>query len=297
MRVVSLSRLSPSAEGHRIDRYSLALAVVTVAAIAWVLLALWHADGHGLVGHGSTGSPIPADPASAAHAHHGSHPHHAQPAAVGLTTSFLAPTGAAVGGWALMVVAMMLPPALPLLQTVERLVSRRRSAWLLVALSTGTFVAAWTVVGVVLIAGQHVVGALADGLSIDHDGAWAAGAVVLGAGLYQFSSLKERCLRGCRSPRSFVLAHWQGRRSASAELVHLTAAYAGSCIGCCWALMVICFAVGTAALPVMVALTVVMAAERLVPWGQSLVRPTGLALIGLGAVLLADPTVGALADL
>ena len=64
----------------------------------------------------------------------------------------------------------------------------------------------------------------------------------------------------------------------------LSGAYALSCIGCCWALMLICFAVGTAALPVMVALALVMAAERLAPWGRRLVRPSGLVLIVLGAV-------------
>ena len=50
--------------------------------------------------------------------------------------------------------------------------------------------------------------------------------------------------------------------------------------------MLVCFAVGTAALPVMVALTVVMAAERLVPWGRRLVRPAGLLLILLGTVMI-----------
>ncbi|MCM3487619.1 DUF2182 domain-containing protein, partial [Kocuria rosea] len=129
------------------------------------------------------------------------------------------------------------------------------------------------------------------------DARWAAAIVLIAAGIYQFTPLKDACLRGCRSPRSFVLAHWQGRRSSGTEITALSGAYALSCIGCCWALMLICFVVGAAALPAMVALSVVMAAERLVPWGRRLVRPTGLALIALGtatALSAALPSVSQL---
>ena len=66
----------------------------------------------------------------------------------------------------------------------------------------------------------------------------------------------------------------------------MVAAYAASCIGCCWALMAVCFAVGTAAaLPVMVLLAAVMAAERLATRGQRLVRPGGVAVAALGFAL------------
>jgi predicted metal-binding membrane protein len=73
------------------------------------------------------------------------------------------------------------------------------------------------------------------------------------------------------------------------EAATLAAAYAVSCVGCCVALMGLMVAVGGVALPVMVVLAAVMAAERLLPGGRRLVRPVGAALLGAGAVLALAP--------
>ncbi|MFW6187223.1 MAG: DUF2182 domain-containing protein [Actinomycetota bacterium] len=269
------------ATARRLDRNLVALAVLTASGMAWGLLALTHGSalGHSSSTHPGPGGSVQDDPAG--HAGHGGTADVVPPPA-------LVDGAVVLGAWALMVVAMMLPPALPLLQTVRRLAARRPDPWRLTALSAMTFVGAWTLVGALLMVGDEAVRALAARSWPGTDPLWAAGAVVLGAGAYQFTPLKELCLRGCRSPRSFVLAHWQGRRSPGAETVALSGAYALSCIGCCWVLMLICFTVGTAALPVMVGLTVLMAAERLVPWGRRLVRPAGLALIALGTMLLLE---------
>lgn len=265
-----------SSPGRTVDRELLTLGVLVAAAAAWALLYL----SHDVVGHGSGDlTPGGADTAVVpgnSHTHHGRTDLAPPPAMVGGLL--------AVGGWALMVVAMMLPPALPLLQTVRRLVSRQPDPWRLTTLSAMTFVGAWTVVGVVVVVADLGVRSLAERSWPGADPRWVTAGVLVLAGVYQFTPLKDLCLRGCRSPRSFVLAHWQGRRSPGTETVALSGAYALSCIGCCWALMLICFGVGTAALPVMVALALVMAAERLVPWGRRLVRPSGLVLIVLGAV-------------
>lgn len=195
----------------------------------------------------------------------------------------LRPALLVLGGWALMVVAMMLPPALPLVQTMRRLVSRRRGRLALLGAGVVAFVAVWTLAGVVLLVGDAVLHAFAatwPGLRP----AYVTGAVLAAAGLYQLTPLKQSCLRACRSPRGFAVAHWHGRRSAFVELVTLSTAYAVVCVGCCWALMAVSLAVGAAALPVMVVLAAVMAAERLVGWGRRLVVPTGVALVLLGAL-------------
>lgn len=265
-----------AARDGSIDRQLVALGVLVVAAAAWGLLFLVH----GVVGHGGehavAGGVAVPDVTDSSHSHHRGTAVSPPPVLVGGLLT--------VGGWALMVVAMMLPPALPLLQTVRRLVSRQPDPWRLTVLGGLTFVGAWTIVGAAVVVADLGVRVLAEGYWPNADPRWATAGVLVLAGVYQFTPLKDLCLRGCRSPRSFVLAHWQGRRSSGAETVTLSGAYALSCIGCCWALMLICFTVGTAALPVMVALTLVMAAERLVPWGHSLVRPSGLVLIVLGAV-------------
>lgn len=251
------------------------LVVLLVAAAAWATLVATHGDGHPATGHAIAPEPAPAGP----------HTQHSGPASgIPAPPAPLVATALTVGAWTIMVLAMMLPPALPLLQTVRRLVSRQPDPWRLTALSAMTFVGAWAVVGAAVVVGDLGVRALAQRNWPDADLRWVTAVVLVGAGVYQFTPLKDLCLRGCRSPRSFVLAHWQGRRSTGAETITLSGAYALSCIGCCWALMLVCFAVGTASLAAMVGLSLLMAAERLVSWGRRLVRPAGLVLVLLGAV-------------
>ena len=265
----------PSAPvGHARDPQLLTLAVIALAAGAWGVLAVAHPMGHSLGEAAATAPSVPP-------------PGHGHTTGGGAPPAVLVHGALAVGGWAVMVVAMMLPPALPLLQTVRRLVGHRPDPWRLTTLSAMTFVGVWTTVGAVLVAGDLGVRALWAGQGwADARTGTVAGVVLVAAGVYQFTPLKDLCLRGCRSPRSFALAHWQGRRSSGAEIVSLSGAYAASCVGCCWALMLVCFAVGVAALPVMVVLAVLMSAERLVPWGRLLVRPAGLVLVLLGAALV-----------
>lgn len=251
----------------------LALAVLALAAAAWIAVSLTHGTS---LDHHRLGGLLGASEEAPAH----EHDHHAA-GAVSTEPSALGPALLVLGGWALMVVAMMLPPALPLVQTMHRLLARRRARTALLAAGVAAFVAVWTVAGVVLLTGDAVLHAVAEawpGLRP----AYVTGGVLVAAGVYQLTPLKRACLRACRSPRSFALAHWHGRRPALVELATVSAAYSVVCVGCCWALMAVSLAVGAAALPVMVVLAALMAAERLVGWGRRLVVPTGVALVALG---------------
>lgn len=258
------------------------LVIVFLAALAWMFLAFMHP---GVNPSDPGAGQVPAlEPSITGHSQH-----------LGITSEGSRSTGIlAVGilnllGWAIMVVAMMLPLALPMLQTVRQLVSGGPDAWRFRMLSAMTFLALWTLVGVVMVLGDLGIGALWTGQG--RTGASSpvvVGVVLVVAGLFQLSPLKDRCLRGCRSPRSFALTHWRGQRSPAAEIITMSGAYALSCVGCCWALMLIGFAVGMAALPVMVALALFMGAERLMPWGRHLVRPAGLCLVLLGIVTVLD---------
>ncbi|WP_091107618.1 DUF2182 domain-containing protein [Geodermatophilus dictyosporus] len=192
---------------------------------------------------------------------------------------------AALTGWALMVVAMMLPPALPLLRVLQRLVARHRTRHLLVASAAGAFLAVWVVVGALLVAGELVVLAVTGGAWRPAPQVLVGGVLVL-AGAFQLSPLKRRCLTACRSPRTFAVAHWHGERRPAVEAATIGVAYGASCVGCCWALMAVCLAGGTAHLATMVPLAVVMAAERTTRTGLRLVRPIGVAAVLLGLVLL-----------
>ena len=212
-----------------------------------------------------------------------------------------APVHAAHGAlvrWAVMVVAMMLPPALPMLGVLRGLVARRRVPGLLVTIGSAAFVAVWTLAGALLIG---VAGALRAGVAAvpwfaGHPTV-VAGVAVAAAGAYQFAPWKDRCLTACRSPRGFAARYWHGENPL-VDIATLAGAYALSCAGCCVALMgvavVVDGAAGLVALPVMVVLAAVMAAERLLPGGRRLVRPVGAALLGAGALLVVGPLAAGL---
>jgi predicted metal-binding membrane protein len=182
-------------------------------------------------------------------------------------------------GWALMMLAMMLPTATTLLDAVGRLADDRRRSIRLQSLAAAGFVGAWMAMGYVFRVGDLPIHALVDTFG------WVARVLPAGAllfaGLYQFSSLKHRCLTVCRSPSTLVYKHWRGRGPRDA--LHVGLAYGISCVGCCWALMLVLFALGAASIVWMLAFGVLMAAEK--HTAASSRKPTwiGLALFAAAA--------------
>jgi predicted metal-binding membrane protein len=119
---------------------------------------------------------------------------------------------------------------------------------------------------------------------------WLIGAVVLiAAGAFQFSSLKERCLTECRTPVGFLMERY---RPGAAAAFRTGVSHAVFCIGCCWALMLVAFAAGAGNLVWMAILTTVMVVERTVSGGARIVRPVGTWLILLGVLTLLHPGGG-----
>jgi len=184
-----------------------------------------------------------------------------------------------------MVAAMMLPLALSFLATISRLVQARPHPWLLVLASAVGFFIPWVVTGQlfeIFDAGVHFVVDRTPWLSA-HDGLIVAGALVL-AGLYQFTPIKTRCLTVCRSPFGLVARRWRGAAPMSESML-LGASYGTSCVGCCWTLMLVMFAVGTANLALMVGMALAMAAER-VPGVRRAAAPVlGVGLLCAGTVV------------
>ena len=111
------------------------------------------------------------------------------------------------------------------------------------------------------------------------------------AGAYQFSSLKHRCLEQCRTPVAFVLARW-GRPRAQRAAFRLGVEHGVFCLGCCWSLMLVMFAVGLGSLAWMLGLAVVMATEKNVSWGRQLSRPVGALLLVWSLVLAVAGVLG-----
>src|SRR5271170_3078923 len=192
------------------------------------------------------------------------------------------------GGWLLMTAAMMLPTTLPLLHRFELLVGARPERSQLIALLIAGYLVAWAGFGVaahLVDTTLHAAARQAGWLAVD--GPLIGAAVLATAGLFQFSRLKYRCLDKCRTPFSFLAQHWRGtapRRDALRLGLH----HGLYCVGCCWAIMLLMFVVGTGNVGWMLGLGAVMAAEKNAAWGRHLSRPLGGALLAAAAGVVAS---------
>ena len=196
-----------------------------------------------------------------------------------------------VAGWTLMTFAMMLPTSLPLVQLFQRMTRQRPNPTRLVVLLIAGYLSVWVMFGVVAHIGDrglHEIVAMSAWLEAN---AWLLGAgTLLLAGAYQFTPLKYHCLDKCRSPLSFITEHWLGNRQ-QAQAFRLGVHHGIFCVGCCWSLMLLMFAVGMANIGWMLALGVVMAVEKNMPWGRRLSTPLGIVLLGWGLVLILVATL------
>ncbi len=249
---------APSASSTEAGR--IAGAVLGVAATAWLCLLGWHA------------SPY----ASFLDHHALEHVHAGQ---LALLLVFLA-------GWVLMIAAMMLPTSAAMLATFGRAVSMRADRRRLVWIAAVGYLTTWTLVGDALLAGDFALHRLVDSWPWLHDHSWLIAAATLStAGTFQFSVLKRRCLTACRSPRTFLATRWHGR-TALRDAFRLGLDHGVYCIGCCWAVMLVLFALGAGSLIWMAIAGLAMAAEKNAPWGRRLSAPLGILLLA-GAVVVA----------
>lgn len=189
-------------------------------------------------------------------------------------------------GWLVMVGAMMLPPSMRFVLTLRRLLGSRRYGGLLVLAGIGAFATVWVFVGQLFQIGDLGVHALVNASPWLRARPYlvTAGALAL-AGAYQLAPLKLRCLRACRNPAGFVARAWHGR-SPGMDVLRIGTAYGWSCVGCCWAMMLLMFAAGLTSLALMAVLAAAMLAERHVPRIGLGVHAVGAALV-VASVLIA----------
>ena len=188
-------------------------------------------------------------------------------------------------GWVLMVAAMMLPTTLPIIEIFRRITDGRADAGRLIGLVVAGYLVAWFGFGLAAHAFDYFLHEIAEGIPWLIANGWAIGvAVIGGAGLFQFTSLKYRCLDKCRTPLGFVIERWRGRAPAR-EAWRLGFDHGIFCIGCCWALMLLMFVVGTGNVGWMLALAAVMAVEKNLPAGGRLSTPLGIALIAWASLI------------
>ncbi|MDM0117438.1 DUF2182 domain-containing protein [Variovorax sp. J22R133] len=248
-----LDAISQSARSVLTHGRKVTTQILVISVIAWALLA-WLAVN---MGHPLAQLTMPASPAWSA-------------------TNVLA-TGCM---WAVMMAAMMLPSALPMLLVFDDLCKRNGepARW-------RSFVAAYLLLWFAFSAAATAVQWLLQAQGwvdpmIVSTSAPLNGALLVIAGAYQFSPLKRICLARCRTPMGFLLGEWRGgvRGAFVMGLRHGL-----FCIGCCWALMALLFVGGVMNLAWIAALSIAVAIEKLAPRGERLAAALGLALIAAGA--------------
>jgi predicted metal-binding membrane protein len=190
--------------------------------------------------------------------------------------------GSFFGIWLTMMVAMMLPSAAPMVLTFAR-ARAQRSTWIFVA---GYF-AVWLLFGLVAYAFFLLVRNWgAETLEWDTSGRYLAGGAIAAAGLYQLTPAKDTCLRHCRPPWHFLMDGARNGRSFRLGLVE------GSyCVGCCFGLFVILFAVGVMSLLWMAVIAGVIFVEKVLPFGERASRVFAVAFILFGLLVALDPSL------
>lgn len=186
--------------------------------------------------------------------------------------------------WQAMTAAMMLPSSLPLIRLFAQTSASQPRPQAAMAGFLGGYALVWTGFGAVAFLMDAGVHATIQSTPWLHAHEWVLGGGVLAlAGAFQFSSLKEACLRQCRHPGAFLLRHYaRGARGG----FRLGARHGAFCVGCCWALMLVMFAVGVANLIWMALLTALMVHEKTRPLGARAVPVTGVALLAAASIML-----------
>lgn len=187
--------------------------------------------------------------------------------------------------WALMVLAMMLPTALPVLAAFRDLSRGREgdTGSLGLIAFAGGYVAVWLGFAGLAAALQTALvrlGLVDQGYRASQ---LLAPALLIGAGLYQLTPIKAMCLAHCRSPMLTLMARW---RAGPGGAFRMGIGNGLFCLGCCWALMLLAFVGGIMNLVWMGVATVMMALEKLPALGRPLTFPLGIVLVSAGALLL-----------
>jgi predicted metal-binding membrane protein len=189
--------------------------------------------------------------------------------------------------WTVMMAAMMLPSASPAILLYAAMARKNAGRG-------GALAAAWIFVAGYLLAwaGFSAAAALLQG-ALGHAGLltpmmssaspWLSGALLLAAGAYQLTPLKNACLGKCREPVSFFMTHWH---PGPAGALRMGATHGAYCVGCCWMLMLLLFALGVMNLAWVALVAAFVVVEKLLPAGRFSSRLAGMALILAGLTVL-----------
>jgi predicted metal-binding membrane protein len=185
--------------------------------------------------------------------------------------------------WAVMMAGMMTPSASPVLllfAAMHRGRGGHRATGVVFAFSAG-YLAVWAAFSAGAALAQwalHEAAMLSPAMTMSS--ARLSGGVLIAAGLYQLTPLKGTCLTHCRTPLGFLMSHW---RDGTAGAWRMGMAHGTYCVGCCWMVMCVLFAVGVMNLAWVAAITIFVLVEKIGPRGALVARVAGAAMIAGGA--------------
>ncbi len=187
------------------------------------------------------------------------------------------------GMWLAMTLAMMIPSALPMISTyldIAEAAKEKSMAIVSPLVLTAGYGVVWIAFAMTAAIAQWSL--VASGHSGVVEGR-LAGLVLIGAGVYQFSGLKQACLSKCHMPMPYFLAHWTDRIRG---IFRMGVAQGVNCFGCCWALMMLGFVAGLMNVAWMGAVGVLMVLEKTLPQPKALSYGLGAGLIGAGICMI-----------
>ena len=192
--------------------------------------------------------------------------------------------------WVAMMVATMFPAAAPMILMFAQVHAGKRQqrqpfvpTWVFV----GAYLLVWTLFGALAYAA--VTGAdrlAAQSMWLMNNGARLGGAVLVGAGLYQLSPLKQTCLSKCRTPVQFIMTSW---RDGYVGAVRMGVEHGIYCLGCCWLLFVVLFPLGMTNVAAIGTITLLIFAEKALPVGPWACRIAAFILIVYGVIVIIWP--------
>jgi predicted metal-binding membrane protein len=183
--------------------------------------------------------------------------------------------------WTVMMAAMMLPSAVPMILCFAAL-NRRRSEGARTFLFLAAYLTVWTAFSGTAAMAQWALQSMGwlSPMIVSMSSVLSA-ALLLIAGVFQFSGLKRACLHACRSPLGFLMSDWREGLLGAWRMGIRHGLY---CLGCCWSLMALLFVGGVMNLLWVAALAGLVAIEKLAPKGEAVARVLGGVMISMGAM-------------
>jgi predicted metal-binding membrane protein len=190
-----------------------------------------------------------------------------------------------LGVWIVMMAAMMFPSLAPTVALYARMTRRRGLGRPL--LFAGSYLLVWSLAGLAAYGlfrvGKDLSGS---GLAWGAGGQWLAAGVLAVAALYEVTPLKQACLAKCRSPLGFLLGSWRDGPLGALEMGSRHAAW---CLGCCWALMAVLFALGVMSITWMAFVAALIALEKTLPARRAVTWASAGVLLALAIAVVVAP--------